>query len=797
MLLRCCIAALLMVLVGCVAQRLHHTGMSLIEKGRYEEGLNKLEGSVKKDTGDIKRRMSFYATRDGVIEQLRQDAEKAKAAGDVQTAGAIYRRALVIAPHDFRITDGIRALEKRSVHEDLLKQAEAALESGDLDAADDIAQKVLADDAADARAQSVRAQAERARAKRAVVSPQLQSRLTKPVTLEFRDAAVKMVFDVLSRASGLNFILDKEIRSDTRITIYVRNVAVEDAIDLILVQSQLEKKVLSDNTLLVYPNTPQKVREYQDLVIRSFYLVNSDAKETANLLKNILKVKDIQVDDRLNMIFLRDTPDTVRLAEKLIRNQDLAEPEVVLEMEVMEINRTRAVELGMSWPDTFTWLVPDPNKITLDQLPFEQHRSTDRIGINASTVLRMKQDNGVANLLSNPRIRVKNREQARVLVGDRVPIITATVTPGAVNPVTTETISYLDVGLKLDVQPVILLDDDVSIKVMLEVSTLGDSVKTNSGSVAYRVGTRTVATSLRMRDGETQVLMGLIRDEERGSAGGVPGLMSLPLIGRLFSVPKNEKQKTEIVLSITPRIVRNVRRPQPHEMEFWSGTEASMKSGHPVFQSDAASSGQSPRVPSEGRQDVTPTPAAGAGPAQTPIGPDAGAAQAPVGSDAGTAQTPVAPDVGGESAVPQAPETIQPVQFEWSAPEHARVGETFIVSVTANAPSPLLSAAASLKFDPNVLEVVEVAEGDLLKQGDAQPQFDYTTDALGGRIAVSVSREGFGALKGQGRLFNVTFKVKAASEKSQLQITSMSPVGADNTPVPFSISGPLTLSLVP
>ena len=775
MLLRCCIAALLMVLVGCVAQRLHHTGMSLIEKGRYEEGLNKLEGSVKKDTGDIKRRMSFYATRDGVIEQLRQDAEKAKAAGDVQAAEALYRRALVIAPHDFRITDGIRALEKRSVHEDLLKQAEAALESGDLDAADDIAQKVLADDAADARAQSVRAQAERARAKRAVVSPQLQSRLTKPVTLEFRDAAVKMVFDVLSRASGLNFILDKEIRSDTRITIYVRNVAVEDAIDLILVQSQLEKKVLSDNTVLVYPNTPQKVREYQDLVIRSFYLVNSDAKETANLLKNILKVKDIQVDDRLNMIFLRDTPDTVRLAEKLIRNQDLAEPEVVLEMEVMEINRTRAVELGMSWPDTFTWLVPDPNKITLDQLPFEQHRSTDRIGINASTVLRMKQDNGVANLLSNPRIRVKNREQARVLVGDRVPIITATVTPGAVNPVTTETISYLDVGLKLDVQPVILLDDDVSIKVMLEVSTLGDSVKTNSGSVAYRVGTRTVATSLRMRDGETQVLMGLIRDEERGSAGGVPGLMSLPLIGRLFSVPKNEKQKTEIVLSITPRIVRNVRRPQPHEMEFWSGTEASMKSGHPVFQSDAASSGQSPRAPSEGRQDATPTPATGTGPAQTPV----------------------APDVGGESGVAQPPESIQPVQFEWSAPEHARVGETFVVSVTANAPSPLLSAAASLRFDPNVLEVVEVAEGDLLKQGDAQPQFDYTTDALGGRIAVSVSREGFGALKGQGRLFNVTFKVKAASEKSQLQITSMSPVGADNTPIPFSMSGPLTLSLEP
>jgi len=775
MLWRCGLFAVLIALAGCAAQRLQNQGLSLIEKGRYEEGLHKLEEAVSRDTTNIKVKMNLYASRESVIEQLRAEAEDALAAGDVQGADAVYRKALAIAPHDFRITDGLRRLQRRTVHQELLKQAQAALESSNFDEADGLAQRILADDGANAQALAVRAQVERVRASQAVVPPQLESRLTKPVTLEFRDANVKMVFDVLSRASGINFILDKDIRSDTRITIFVRNVAVEDAISLILVQSQLEKKVLSDNTLLVYPNTPPKLREYQDLVIRSFYLVNSDAKETANLLKNILKVKDIQVDDRLNTIFLRDTPDTVRLAEKLIRNQDLAEPEVILEMEVMEINRTRAVELGMSWPDTFTWLVPGANGITLDDLPFDRRIPKDRVGINATTTLRMKQDNGVANLLSNPRIRVKNREQARILVGDRVPIITATVTPGAVNPVTTETISYLDVGLKLDVQPAVLLDDDVSIKVMLEVSTLGDSVTTNGGSVAYRVGTRTVATSLRIRDGETQVLMGLIRDEERGSAGGVPGFMSLPLVGRLFSVPKNEKQKTEIVLSITPRIVRNVRRPQSHEMEFWSGTEASMKAGHPIFQSDASSAGKPAMAPAQSARESAPTPA----------------------GDADGAQAPVEPAAGQEPTTDQKPEPMRPVQFGWSAPERARVGEAFVVSVTASTRSPLMSAASSIKFDPAVLEVVEVTEGDLLNRGDAQTRFDHTLDAQGGRVAVSVSREGFGGLEGQGRLFNVTFKARAASQGTQLQITSMSPVGPDNTAVPFSMSGPRTLSLEP
>ncbi|MEJ8834855.1 cohesin domain-containing protein [Ramlibacter sp. AN1133] len=759
-----------LVLVACAGPVPDREGLALIVDGHYEQGLNKLEEAARSDPGNQELRMRLLTSRERIVMQILAAAASARAAGDVGEAEAQYRRVLALSPGDARATEGLRLLEKRDLHGEMVRQAQAALKNGDVEQAESQAQKILGLSPRNPGALEVLAQVERLRAMDSTVPTQLKSRLTKPVSLEFRDANLKMVFDVLSRISGINFILDKDIKSDIKVTIYVRNVAVEDAIDLTLVQSQLEKKVLSDNSVLIYPNTPQKIRDYQDLVVRAFYLVNSEAKQTAVVLKSILKLKDMHVDDRLNMILVRDTPETIRLAEKVIRLQDLADPEVVLEIEVLEINRTRALELGVNWPDTFTWLVPGTNAITVNDLPFRQHTSGSRIGVNATMLLKLRSDSSIANTISNPRIRIKNRDKARVLVGDRVPVITATVTPGATNPVTTESISYLDVGLKLEAEPVVMLDDDVSIKVTLEVSTLGESVATNSGSLAYRVGTRTINTSLRLKDGETQVLMGLIRDDERNTASGVPGLADMPVVGRLFSVPRNERQKTEIVLSITPRIVRNLVRPDAQEMEFWSGTDASMKARRPTLNSGSA----------PGSAVAPPAPATPQAPALPPV------ARAPESSAA------LAPAL---QAPP--PSASAPLQMSWQAPPTARVGEQFVVGVQANAPSPLVGAAMSLRFDPAALEVVAVEQGDLLKQANVENRFNHTVDAIGGRLAVNVARPGPEGAQGQGRLFNVTFRVKAAAPRSQILLTSMSPLGPGGSPIPFSVSGALSIALQP
>jgi general secretion pathway protein D len=186
-------------------------------------------------------------------------------------------------------------------------------------------------------------------------------------------------------------------------------------------------------------------------------------------------------------------------------------------------------------------------------------------------VFRLNQQVGRANILANPRIRVKSREKAHIHIGDKVPVITTTA--GATGFVS-ESVNYLDVGLKLDVEPQVFLEDDVGIKLALEVSNIGQQIKTSSGTIAYQVGTRNTTTTLRLRDGETQILAGLISNEDRRSSTQVPGLANLPVAGRLFQSKEDTANKTEIVMLITPRVVRNIERPAVNLEQFNSGTEA-------------------------------------------------------------------------------------------------------------------------------------------------------------------------------------------------------------------------------
>jgi len=197
------------------------------------------------------------------------------------------------------------------------------------------------------------------------------------------------------------------------------------------------------------------------------------------------------------------------------------------------------------------------------------------IGLNIAPGIIAGKTDGNVNILANPRIRVKNKEKAKVHVGDKVPVITSNVTSTGV---TSESVSFLDVGLKLDVEPQVYLEGEVGIKVGLEVSNIVQQIRTATGTLTYQLGSRNATTTLRLKDGETQVLAGLISDEERASASKVPGLGDIPLLGRLFSSNRDDNNKSEIVLLITPRILRNIERPELADIEFFAGTDASASS---------------------------------------------------------------------------------------------------------------------------------------------------------------------------------------------------------------------------
>ncbi|HEX7888786.1 MAG TPA: secretin N-terminal domain-containing protein [Ramlibacter sp.] len=571
------ILACALLLAGCAGEMAFRRGQGLIEEGKVGEGIAELERATKEAPSDVRFRSAYYRQRELQVNQILAQADLLRGNGRFEAAEDGYQRALEIAPDSQRATAGLEATRMAKAHALQVERAEALLDKGDADGALAALRGVLVENPRHPGARQVQRRAEEKKSADGGMSPVLRSSLKQPVTIELRDASLKAVLEILSRTANINFIVDRDVRTDVKTTVFVKNASVEDVLQFVLVVNQLEKKVLSENSVLIFPNTPAKSKDYLELTMRTFYLSNADVKQTAAMIKALVKTKDVYVDDKLNMLVVRDTPDAVRTIERLIALQDKPEPEVTLAVEVLEVSSARLQEIGIRYPGQASFSVAGaggiPGQLTLPEF---RNRNSDMVTMNVTDpllVLNLRAQDGGSKLLANPRIRVKNREKAKIHIGDRVPVITSTSTStGFVS----ETVNYLDVGLKLDVEPNVFLEGDVGIRMGLEVSNIVNEIASKTGSLTYRVGTRNASTTLRLRDGETQILAGLISDEERNSADKVPGLGDLPMLGRLFSSHKDTKNRTEIVLLVTPYIVRNIDAPAAAAAEFPSGTESNI-----------------------------------------------------------------------------------------------------------------------------------------------------------------------------------------------------------------------------
>ncbi len=316
-------------------------GQQQIAQGRVEEGLALVEQAARHDPKRIEYQVYLANQREAITAALAREADRYRAAGDYATAEAIYQQILRMDPGSQRARTGLAQIPVDQRHDLLIAQAEAAVAKGDSVTADGLMRQVLQENPQNPRARALSRRIEEDGVATTGASPRLKRSLKKPITLEFRDADLSAVFEVMSRAAGINFVLDREVQGDAKVNIFVRNSPIEDVLKILLLTNQLEHKVLNDNSVLVFPSTPAKQREYQDLAVRSFYLTNADAKQTQAMLKAVIKSKDIYIDEKLNLLVLRDTPEAIRVAEKLVAAQDLAEPEVVLDLEVLEVQRAR------------------------------------------------------------------------------------------------------------------------------------------------------------------------------------------------------------------------------------------------------------------------------------------------------------------------------------------------------------------------------------------------------------------------------------------------------------------------
>lgn len=577
-------------LAGCASTGLNE-GRELIAAGQAEAGIARLQTGLSKEPDNVELKAYYHTQRERLSSQLLTQAQQDMDAGRFDAAEATLQKVLAIHPENPRAHSMLNNLATARQHQQSLQAASQALAAHPVEA-EQAARLILAQSPGHAGALALLQQIQATRTADELNPRELGAAYRKPITLEFRDAPLRNVFDMVARQSGINFIFDKDVRLDVKATLFARNTPIADAIDMLLMTGQLSKKVVNANTLLIYPDQPLKQKAYQELLVKSFYLGNADAKTTMAMLRTLIKTKDMYVDERLNLLVMRDTPDAIRLAEKIIAVQDLAEPEVMLDVEVLEIKRGRLLDLGVQYPNQFSLLnlppatssvigaggvvtntTPPASVLTIESL---RNITASKIAISPTPTVNLRKDDSDVNILANPRIRVKNREKAKIHIGDKVPVITSNTTSTGV---ISESVSYLDVGLKLDVEPSVLMRDDVQIKVGLEVSNIVREIRSGSGTLTYQIGTRNAGTTLRLKDGETQVLAGLISDEDRSSASRVPGLGDLPLLGRLFSSQRDERSKTEIVLLITPRVLRSDATRQPALTEFRGGTENAIGGG--------------------------------------------------------------------------------------------------------------------------------------------------------------------------------------------------------------------------
>ncbi|MED5621553.1 secretin N-terminal domain-containing protein [Ideonella sp. BN130291] len=747
------VMALVGLLFGCAEQRVRDESRQLIAAGDYERAVRVLEAGLKDAPESPLLRGGLIQARAEAVARIVSVAAEQRSAGKLDEAQKLLQRAQGLDPQNERLDALLRDLDTERRQSGALAEAEQWLAKKRPDVALRTVEQALKDNPRHGGLLALQRRLELDQRQSVLKTSQAALAETRPISLDFRDASLRTVLDVVSRNSGVNFVLDKDIRPDTRITVYLRQARVEDALDLIVSTNQLAKKVMDAHTIVVYPNTPEKQREYQEQIVRVFYLASAEAKGAATFLKSMLKLREPFVDERSNMLALRESPENIQLAERLIALYDAGEPEVLLEVEVMEVSATRLTELGVKYPDSFslTPLAPSgASGLTVSNL---NHLGWDRVGVGVSGLLiNLKREVGDFKTLANPKIRARNKEKAKVMIGDKIPVITTTTAQAGF---VSDSVNYLDVGIKLDVEPTVYADDEVAIKIALEVSSLGTAVKTSSGTLAYQIGTRNASTLLRLHDGETQLLAGLISRDDRTSSSRVPGVGDLPVLGRLFSSQQDNSQRTELVLAITPRILRNIRRPDANESELWVGTEAVPK-----------------LRPVGGLRAVAETGAAA---------PAAGTAPAVPATAA---------QLSAEPPKQEAPAAA--VRLAWSGPADAKVGQDVELQLLLNSTAALRGLPVELGFSVDKLQLLDVTEGDYFKRDGSPTSFSKSGEGQGGKVNAGVLRNQATGASGDGTVLRLRFKTLAPGT-GEVRLQGVQPIAlgapgpAPQLPAPWTL----------
>ena len=388
----------------------------------------------------------------------------------------------------------------------------------------------------------------------------LPSGVKMPASLTFRDASSRDVYAAISRLANISLIFDSSFR-DAPVTVDLRNTTLEDALSTIAGATRTFFRVTAPKTIVVIPDTPAKRREYEEEIVRTFYLSNADLKETMDLLRMVLDARRISPTTATNALTIKDTPERIAAAARVITAIDKARPEVIIDVELIEVDRTKMAEYGLQFaspgsPGINGSVAIDAPAAGITLSALRNLTSSDILLANLpSLYYRLLKSDTNTRTLANPQLRTTDGSPAQAHFGDQVPVPVTTFAPIATGGTAQQPITsfnYQNIGVNIDITPRTHHDDDVSLTLKVSVTNISG---TGFGGLPT-FGNREINTVIRLRDGETNMLAGLIRDEERRSLDGVPGLSDLPLVGRLFAHNTKSSTQTDIILTLTPHIVR-------------------------------------------------------------------------------------------------------------------------------------------------------------------------------------------------------------------------------------------------
>jgi general secretion pathway protein D len=403
-----------------------------------------------------------------------------------------------------------------------------------------------------------------------------------PAVVTFRDASARDVYLAVGRFANVNVVFDPTFR-DQPLTIDLRDATLEAALQSVSTSTRNFYRVTAQRTITVIPDTPAKRREYEEEVVRTFFLSNADLKETVDLLRVVIDLRRLASTSATNAITIKDTPERVAAAGRVIAAIDKARPEVVIDVELLEVDRTRLREYGLQLASPESPGIDGQASVNPDGLTLRDLRNLSQGDILLTNLpglfyRLLKQDNNTRTL-ANPQLRTSEGLPAQARFGERVPVPVTTFSPiatGGVNQQPITSFNYENIGVNIDITPRMHHDDQVTLVLKVEVSSI--SGEGFGGLPTF--GNRTINTVIRLKDGETNLMAGLIRDDERRTMAGVPGLSDLPVLGRLFAHSRRETQETDIVMTLTPRIVRVLDLSEADLRAFKVGRDG--ESGTPI-----------------------------------------------------------------------------------------------------------------------------------------------------------------------------------------------------------------------